>query len=455
MLGRYLVGATAARLGDEASGPALLLAALAVTGSPAPASALLATLTVTTAAGGPVLGALLDRAAFPGRLLAAALIGYAAGLLALTAALGRAPQPWLVAIAAATGLFGPALTGGWTSRLGDLGLGREAKPAGRLRRTRPPAVPRRVGSRVVGAEAVGGAASPAARVPPRHADLPAPPRPATRDPARPGTSRHGLDARTLRRVYAADTASYAVAGLAGPTLAGTLAALTGPRTPALVAAVLLVLAVPVALALPTATPAPRTSLPADLRAGVGAVLTRPRLRAATVTSALSYLGIGAVTATVPVLGQRLTGRAGVGAALLALLAVGSLAGSAVLGRWVPRATPDRQVRVAVAVLAAGLLVVAVAPHVAVAAAGLLVAGLADGPLLSGLLLIRHQEAPDGRRAQVFATAISIKQAGFAIGAALAGTLAAHSLRAGLAVAVLAQCAALAAGTFTGDPHRRR
>jgi MFS family permease len=380
MLGRYLVGAASARLGDEASGPALLLAALAVTGSPAPASALLATLTVTTAAGGPVLGALLDRAASPGRLLAAALTGYAAGLVALAAALGRAPQPWLLAIAAGTGFFGPALTGGWTSRLAGF----------------------------------------------------------------------GLDGRGLRRAYAADTASYAVAGLAGPALAGTLAALMGPRAPVLVAAVLLALALPVALALPAATPAPATrNLLAELRAGVGAVFTRARLRAATVTSALSYLGIGAVTAAVPVLGQRLTGQAGIGAALLALLALGSLAGSAVLGRWVPRATPDRQVRVAVAVLAAGLLVVTVAPHVAVAGVGLLVAGLADGPLLSGLLLIRHQEAPDGRRAQVFATAISIKQAGFAVGAALAGTLAVHSLRAGLAVAVLAQCAALVAGTLAG------
>ncbi|NEB11953.1 MFS transporter, partial [Streptomyces coelicoflavus] len=66
----YLAGATAARAGDEMSGPALLLAGLAVTGSATGASSLLAGITVAAAVGGPVLGALLDRAVRPGRLLA-------------------------------------------------------------------------------------------------------------------------------------------------------------------------------------------------------------------------------------------------------------------------------------------------------------------------------------------------------------------------------------------------
>lgn len=62
----YLTAATAARAGDEMSGPALLLAGLAVTGSTTDSSTLLAGITVSAAVGGPVLGALLDRAGRPG-----------------------------------------------------------------------------------------------------------------------------------------------------------------------------------------------------------------------------------------------------------------------------------------------------------------------------------------------------------------------------------------------------
>ncbi|TMR96153.1 MFS transporter [Nonomuraea basaltis] len=112
-----MAGAVAARAGDEMSGPALLIAGLAVTGSPLVASWLLAGLTVSAAAGGPLLGVLLDRARRPGRLLAWCLSGYAAGLLLVLYGLGWAPDAALVAMAMATGLLGPALTGGWTAQL--------------------------------------------------------------------------------------------------------------------------------------------------------------------------------------------------------------------------------------------------------------------------------------------------------------------------------------------------
>lgn len=56
---RYLTGATAARTGDEMSGPALLLLAFAITGTAAAGSALLAGLTIAAALGGSARGALL------------------------------------------------------------------------------------------------------------------------------------------------------------------------------------------------------------------------------------------------------------------------------------------------------------------------------------------------------------------------------------------------------------
>src|SRR4051794_12224199 len=113
MLGRYMVGAVAARTGDEMSGPALLLLGLAATGSPLPGSWLLAGLTVSAAVGGPVLGVLLDRARRPGWLLGWCLAGYAGGILVILGGLGRVPVAVLVGVAAGAGLLGPALTGGW------------------------------------------------------------------------------------------------------------------------------------------------------------------------------------------------------------------------------------------------------------------------------------------------------------------------------------------------------
>ncbi|KOX15710.1 MFS transporter [Nocardiopsis sp. NRRL B-16309] len=114
---RSTAGALAARTGDEMSGPAVLLLGAASTGSVATGAALLAGITVTAALGGPLVGAALDRASRPGRLLAAALVGYAAGLAVVAAALGRLPLPLVVGAALATGLLGPALSGGWTAQL--------------------------------------------------------------------------------------------------------------------------------------------------------------------------------------------------------------------------------------------------------------------------------------------------------------------------------------------------
>ncbi|MFF5637193.1 hypothetical protein [Streptomyces sp. NPDC012825] len=113
----HLAGAAVARTGDEMSGPALMLAGFALTGSAADASLLLAGITVSAVLGGPVLGSLLDRADRPGRPLAAALALYAAGLTTVLVGLDRLPFALTLAAAVLTGLLGPALSGGWTAQL--------------------------------------------------------------------------------------------------------------------------------------------------------------------------------------------------------------------------------------------------------------------------------------------------------------------------------------------------
>ncbi|MFE9406445.1 MFS transporter [Streptomyces sp. NPDC006530] len=113
----YLTGAVAARAGDEMSGPALMLAGFALSGSMTEASSLLASITISAAIGGPMLGTLLDRAGCPGRLLAAAMVMYAVGLMVILTGLGRLPLQVTLAVAVLTGLLGPALSGGWTAQL--------------------------------------------------------------------------------------------------------------------------------------------------------------------------------------------------------------------------------------------------------------------------------------------------------------------------------------------------
>lgn len=394
----YLVGALAARTGDDMAGPALLLAALSLTGSATGASSLLAAVTVAAAVGGPVLGALLDRAVRPGRLLAGALLLYAAGLAVILGGLGRAPFAVTLLVAVAAGLLGPALSGGWTAQL-------------------PRVVP---GER-------------------------------------------------LPRANALDAMTFGVAGLAGPALAGGVAEVSGAPTAVVVAAALVAAAAPAAWRLPapvgraappagpaappagpaappagsaaTARPVPLTRLVAS---GVRAIIGSPPLARATLTSVLSCAAQGLMIACLPLLGERTLGGAGFGAALLSGAALSALAANAVFARHPHAVAPDTVLWAAPLLQAAALTLAATGRPAALVVAVIAV-GVAEGPQLTALFAVRHREAPERLRSQVFTTGASLKITGFAVGAAAAGPLAGWSLPGALLVA--AGTAALAAPAF--------
>jgi MFS family permease len=86
----YLFGALPARLGDEMTGQSILLLGIAA-GSGQLGSSLLAALTFSAAIGGPLLGALLDRARYPGKVLAAAIGVYAAAIAGISFLIGNTP----------------------------------------------------------------------------------------------------------------------------------------------------------------------------------------------------------------------------------------------------------------------------------------------------------------------------------------------------------------------------
>ncbi|MFJ6564140.1 MFS transporter [Streptomyces sp. NPDC091412] len=407
-MGSYLAGAVAARAGDEMSGPALMLAGFALAGSTADASSLLAGVTVSAAAGGPVLGVLLDRAGRPGRLVAAALVLYAAGLGLIVVGLDRLPFAATVLIAVVTGLLGPALSGGWTAQL-------------------PRVVP---GDR-------------------------------------------------LPRAIALDAMTFSAASLAGPALAGVVAEALGAPSAVVVAAALIVSALPVAWLLPARPGGTRGARPGgtrdarlggtrgarpgrtrdaraasvigDLAAGTRVIAGRPPLARATLTSIVTCVAQGMLTACLPLLGERALGGAGRGAALLSCAAISALVANAVLARFPRSVAPDTVIWAGALVQAAALALCASGrPTVLVVA--VLILGAGEGPQLAALFAVRHREAPEHLRGQIFTTGASLKITGFALGAAVAGPAANWSLPGASALA--ATVAALAALVFFAVPSTK-
>jgi MFS family permease len=372
VLVRYAAGVAVARTGDEMSGPALMLAALAATGSAASGASLLAGITVSAAVGGPVFGVLLDRSARPGRLLGGALAVYALALVVILGCLGRIPFGAVVGIAVLAGVLGPALSGAWTSQL----------------------------PRVVPPDA-------------------------------------------LPRANALDAMTFDLASLAGPALAGAVAGACGASAGVVVAVALIGCALPAARSLPVrevrdiganredrVRPA---SIVADLAAGLRAIIRIRPLARATATSALACVGEGMLVACSPLLGERVLGGAAHGAVLLSGSAASALAANALLARRPGLIRPDTVVWCGALVLAAAFLLAATCRPAPVIAAVVL-AGIGQGPQLTALFAVRHREAPERLRGQVFTTGASVKITGFALGAALAGPVAARSLPCALAAA---------------------
>ena len=376
------------------SAPALLLLGFAVTGRPETGSGLLASLTIAGAAGGPLFGALLDRSRRPDRLLAGTLVAYALGIVALQAAVGRLPMPALAAIALLAGLFNPAVAAGWTAQLPRVVTGRE-----------------------------------------------------------------------LDRGSALDALTFSAASLAGPALAAGMAAGIGARAAVLTAAGLVALAVPPACSLsryrPVAVTGPgqglttaHPTLGRQMAAGFAIIVARRPLLRATVTSVVSYAGIGMLLVCCPLLGAQRLGGPARGALLISATAVASLTANAILARRPGRGRPDTRVLASTLVIGASMGAAALAPGWLTLAAVAL-GGAGEGPQLTALLAVRHRETPAHMRGQVYTTAASLKIAGLAAGAALAGPLAGWSVTGCLLIAAGIELCAAAAYLLAGPTRQGR
>jgi len=196
--------------------------------------------------------------------------------------------------------------------------------------------------------------------------------------------------------------------------------------------------------------------------GFAVIVTRRPLLRATVTSAVSYAGIGMLLVCCPVLGAERLGAPARGALLISAMAVASLAANAVLARGAGRdranrggtGRADALVLGSTLVMGVSMAAAAVAPGWLTLAAAAL-AGAGEGPQLTALFAIRHRETPARMRGQVYTTAASLKIAGLAAGAALGGPLAGHSVTACLLAAAGIELLAAASGLLAGRGRRRR
>ena len=82
-------------------------------------------------------------------------------------------------------------------------------------------------------------------------------------------------------------------------------------------------------------------------------------------------------------------------------------------------------------------------------------GAGEGPQLTALLAVRHRETPAHLRGQVYTTAASLKIAGLAAGAALAGPLAGWSVTGCLLIAAGTELVAAAAYLLAGPTSQGR
>lgn len=368
-------------------GPAVLLVALSVTAGSTAGPAVVAALAAAAAIGGPLLGALLDRSAAPGRLLAVALVGVAGGVAAIGLLLGRVSLPGVLIIGVLVGLLRPAVSGGWSSRLGSLVdervLPRAAAWDGVTFDLAAFGGPVLVGLLVLIFDPLAGLAAAVvltlAAIPPALAlnHTLQHPRPRPRTALSAGLLSAGraiLLIRSLRRATSVSVISYIGIGIF------------------------------------------TTSLPLLSRAALGTERYAPLLVAAAAGAGLAANLMISIRRFEPVAERLLLASVAGLSVSIALAAVSALAGTG--------------------------------PAIVMVITAILITGAADGPQLVALLRIRHQASPPGLRGQIFTTAASLKITGYAIGAGATGPLAERSLP--LALLVASGCQLLAVGCHLLD-----
>lgn len=255
----------------------------------------------------------------------------------------------------------------------------------------------------------------------------------------------------MPRASAIDATTFNIAGLAGPALAGLVATWLGANWSVIVLITLLITALPMAWRLPRhpthIEQSITTSFWHDVVSGFRIIIFNKPLLRITLTSVISYMGIGMLWIIYPLVGHELLGKAGYGGVLASVLSVGALVATVAYAKWPTRYSPGMITLATTIILGVAMLVLVFANNISTALAAMFIAGLADGPQLAAVFAVRHKQAPERLRSQVFTTGASLKITAAALGAGLAGRIALHSLKATILTACFVQLTAGLAFVF--------
>jgi MFS family permease len=252
----------------------------------------------------------------------------------------------------------------------------------------------------------------------------------------------GLPARgeLQTRVHALDAAGEEAALIVSPLIVSVLVLVGSPALALVVcAAALLVGAVAVGRTSLAPVPAARSGAASP---PIPAALWLVFVAFVPTAAALGALDIAIPAAAVD------QGHPAAAGALEAAMAVGTVGGSLLVGRWA-WGSPQRRVLLAQALMAGGLALSTVfATQLLVLGAVLVVPGIALGALFASLYLLVGRLAPSGSGTRTFGWLVTANNGGLALGAAVAGALSeASGPQAGLWLA--AGCALAGVGPAVG------
>jgi predicted MFS family arabinose efflux permease len=225
---------------------------------------------------------------------------------------------------------------------------------------------------------------------------------------------------------AVEAASFNMALILGPALAGTLAAAFSPAAALVVEAGLTLAALVLILRIPGLN-TPGTGNEGSLRQtvfdGLRHIVREPVIRAVSVTGILNMIGLGILTVAFPLWAAADLGVGeSAGGHLWAAFAFGSLVGALALAGVQRRHAQDR-------ILFGGLLIQGLvmftwplASSLPVALMLVAVGAVSEGPALAATFAVRQQRTPRNLQGGVMTTLGSMKVGAFALGAGVAGPI---------------------------------
>jgi MFS family permease len=221
----------------------------------------------------------------------------------------------------------------------------------------------------------------------------------------------------LQAAFAVESTVQELIFVVGPPLVALLAAAVSPAAAVLGTAALLLVGVGVF----ATTPASRTWRPVRRAADWAGALRSPGIRAVLATIVLLAAAFGTVEVTV-VAGAEQLGSRTLAGPLLALWALGSMAGGLAFGSRASARGPEQRMIPLLLLVVAGIALLAVAAGVVQLAAGMVLAGLGIAPAIACLYLLVDRLAPAGTVTEAFTWVTTAFATGFAAGNALGGSL---------------------------------